>query len=138
MKYVLLTELIKLHISQMNWITAKLHKYYLKNGHFSHIIITHLTTLLIFYYLVVITKKSKHTVFKLFSISVSSLNELSQSGIFWSVGFWFLLPHLLKTVSVTTPKWHQVQAGACKLLWLLHSSPGVTLTRRTPPTLMNS
>lgn len=34
-----------------------------------------------------ITEKSKHTVFKLISISVSSLNELSQSGFFWLVGF---------------------------------------------------
>lgn len=59
----------------MNGITAKLYKYYIQNGHFSHII-TFLTTLLIFYYGIVRTEKSKHTVFKLISISVSSLNEL--------------------------------------------------------------
>lgn len=92
----------------MNWITAKLYIYYMQSGHFSHII-TYLTTLLIFYYGLVRTEKSKHTVFKLISISVSSLNELSQSGVFWLVGFWFLLPDVLKTLPVTTPMWHQVQ-----------------------------
>lgn len=70
----------------MNWITEKLYKYYMQKGNFSHTTAS-LTTLLILYYGLVITEKSKHTVFKLISISVSSLNELSQSGFFWLVGF---------------------------------------------------
>lgn len=42
---------------------------------------------------------------------------------------WFLLPALLKTLSVTKPMWHQVQAGARKLLWLPHSPLGATATQ---------
>lgn len=61
----------------------------MQSCHFSHII-TYLTTLLIFYYGLVRTEKSKHRVFKLISFSVSSLNELGQSGVFWFVG-WFLV-----------------------------------------------
>lgn len=44
------------------------------------IIFTHLTTLLIFYFVLAITEKSKYIFFKLISISVSSLNELSCFG----------------------------------------------------------
>lgn len=119
------------HSDELNY--SKLCKYYMQDGNFSHII-TYLTTLLIFYYGLVITEKSKHTVFKLISISVSSSNELSQSGFCWLVGFCYQTSKHCQWPHQCDTRYKQEHRSCSDS----SSSPGATLTHRTPPTQTNS